>query len=89
MAKCRRPPWPGNRRYRRFMKALRLLLAAMLTFILAVLATAAVVRPYADNQRNWLVMGALLAGLALAALLLARPLRTGARALADEWKPRR
>lgn len=68
------------------MKGLRWLLAAALTIILMICATAAASRPYADNQRNWLVIGAVLSGLGLTALLLTRPLLSGARAIADEWK---
>lgn len=60
----------------------------MLVCTVALLVTAAALRPYADNQRNWLLIGALLAGLALVALLGARPLRVAARAVAKEWKPR-
>lgn len=67
---------------------MRWLVAAMLAGTVVLLGTAAALRPYADNQRNWLVIGALLAGLAPVALLCARPLRAAARATAEEWKPR-
>ncbi len=71
------------------VKGLRWLLAAVLSVLLVGLATAAADRPYADNQRNWLIMVAVLLGLALAVVLLAGLLLGGARAIVSEWKPRR
>lgn len=74
------------------MKSLRWLLAAALVVLVAVLATAAVDRPYADNQRNWLIIAAVLSGLALTAVVLVRPVMSGARkfvgAVIGEWKTR-
>ena len=72
----------------RSVGTLRWLVAATLGGTFALLGTSAVLRPYADNQRNWLVIGALLVGVALAALVFARPLRSTAMAIADEWKRR-
>jgi hypothetical protein len=81
-----------SRLYCRFMKALRWLFAAALAMLVAASATAAVGRPYADNQRNGMIINAVLAGLALAALLLARPVLSGARkfvrAIVSEWRTR-
>jgi len=61
-----------------------------------VLAVAAASRPYADNQRNWLVLlaVALLAGAGLIALgtvlggprLLVGRFRAGAEVLRHEWR---
>jgi hypothetical protein len=74
------------------VKSLRWLLAAALGALLAAFATAAVNRPYADNQRNWLIIAAVLSGLALAAGLLLRSVMSGARefvrAVISEWKTR-
>lgn len=70
------------------MKRLRRLLAAALVVPVVVLATAAVNRPYADNQRNWLIIAAVLSGLALTAVVLVRPVMSGARKVIGEWKTR-
>jgi uncharacterized membrane protein HdeD (DUF308 family) len=74
------------------MKGLRWLFAAALALLVAASATAAVGRPYADNQRNWMITSGVLSGLALAALLLSRPVLSGARefarAIVSEWRTR-
>jgi len=69
------------------MKSLRWLLAAVF-FPVAVFATAAVNRPYADNQRNWLIIAAVLSGLALTAVVLARPVMKFVGAVIGEWRTR-
>jgi hypothetical protein len=65
------------------------LLALALIGVSIALGFVALVRPYADNQRNWLVLGAVMAGLSAAALLLSGPLLGGAREFArsirSEW----
>ena len=68
------------------------LLAVALSAVAAVLCTAAVLRPYADNQRNWLVAGSVAAGAGALALLCSRS-TVGAlgsfwRAVRDEWSGR-
>ncbi|MCY7363722.1 MAG: hypothetical protein LH469_00110 [Frankiaceae bacterium] len=68
------------------MISLHRLLLVVLSFVLATAVTAAATRQYADNQRNWLVIAAVLAAFALAALLFARPV---GRAIFEEWRPRR
>jgi hypothetical protein len=67
----------------------RWLLAGALALSVATSGAAAASRPYADNQRNWLIVAAVLSGLALAVVVLARPLAAGARAVVSEWKPRK
>ncbi|HWG94130.1 MAG TPA: hypothetical protein VNU66_07905 [Mycobacteriales bacterium] len=61
----------------------------MLAAGLAVVGVAAVRRPYADLQRNALAAAAVVLALALLAVVLRRVLRAAARAIADEWRPRR
>ena len=68
---------------------LRWLLADALALALAAFGAAAASRPYADNQRNWLIVAAVLSGLALAVIVLARSLAAGAKAVVSEWKPTR
>jgi hypothetical protein len=80
----------GSRLYCRFVKGFRWLFAAALAVLVAVSATAAVGRPYADNQRNWMIISAVLSGLALVALLFMRPVLPGARkfirSIVNEWR---
>jgi len=64
-------------------------LTAVLAAGLAVVGVAAVRRPYADLQRNALAAAAVVLALALLAVVLRRVLRAAARAIADEWRPRR
>lgn len=61
-----------------------------------VLAVAALLRPYADNQRNWLVVGAVSAGLAAVATAavggvsaVGRGVRVFWRAVRAEWSAHR
>jgi len=49
------------------------------------LGLTALMRPYADNQRNWLVLGAVLAAVAATALLVSRPFREFAARIRSEW----
>lgn len=60
----------------------------MLAVSFGLLATSALMRPYADVQRSWLVAGASLCGLLLLATIFAPALARAARAMADEWRPR-
>ena len=82
-------PTRGSRHFPRPVMRLRWLLAAALALALAAFGAAAASRPYADNQRNWLIVAAVLSGLALAVIVLARSLAAGAKAVVSEWKPRK
>lgn len=64
---------------------LRRLVAVVLVAAALALVVAAVVRTYADNQRNWLVVGAVIAGLAGLALLAQSPLVHFWRTVRSEW----
>ena len=71
------------------VQALRWVLTTALAGVCAACSLLAARRPYADNQRNWLVVTAALAALALAAPLLLRLVAAGGRTLLREWTAKR
>lgn len=71
------------------VRALTRLTGLVLVAVAIALAVAARVRPYADNQRNWLVIGAITAVLAALAMLASTSalhgLREFWRKVRNEW----